>query len=676
MVNERIMNRKVRMWSMLLVALTMGSLTVKAGDGSRLSVDLKRLVARQHISRRAAGPDKVCAFVKFKHGDAGQLLAQYGCQEVTQIGHIHIANIPLAQLEALSADAHVERVEAQLDGKLLNDITPQWVNSTSVHSGVDLPQGYDGSGVLVGIVDSGFDMTHPTLYSEDGETYRIKVFVDEMADDEETKGIPTPIGREYTTQEEILTNNHVGDFDMLHATHCIGTAAGSGYGTPYRGIAYGADIFAVSSRNAGNDYYMNTADQAARMKRIFDYAEAHHQPCVITYSIGFNDIPGDSRLFSEALEQLVGPGKILVAAAGNESSKNTYVNKPQGKETAGAVLACGKQPSRVFLQSGQPFKLKCLTASLNQAKALMELTDSIVFDTDELPHDTVVFRGHHIMVEKDGPFYTLTDRWEDAGLGDHQVLALAIEGEDAAVEMFLSTESEFSSLAEMLYQPRFLCAIRSHNISLPGSLPSVVTVGALNGRESYINANNQKIEGYGTKSPVGTIAFFSSVGPTHDGRLKPDVVAPGVNIISAGNSFCASSYTSSMVAKTVFHNREYPWQALSGTSMATPCVAGIVALWLQANPHLSPDDVKAIIKATSRKPEESLDYPNNTYGYGLIDAYAGIREILKDVTGIQHVETSVASGSDEWYTLYGTRLDGQPTAKGIYIHQGRKVVVE
>ena len=109
--------------------------------------------------------------------------------------------------------------------------------------------------------------------------------------------------------------------------------------------------------------------------------------------------------------------------------------------------------------------------------------------------------------------------------------------------------------------------------------------------------------------------------------------------------------------------------------MATPCVAGIVALWLQANPHLSPDDVKAIIKAKSRKPEESLDYPNNTYGYGLIDAYAGIKEILKDVTGIQHVETNVVLG-DEWYTLYGTRLDGKPMAKGIYIHRGRKVVVE
>lgn len=658
----------------ILVTLAMVTLPVMAGNGNRMSMDIKRLAAHQNKNRRTAEEDKVCAFVKFRKGDAEQLLAKYGCQKVTQIGNIYIVNIPLTQLEALAADDHVERIEAQLGGKAMNDVTPQWVNSAPVQSGVELPRGYDGTGVVLGIIDDGFDVAHPAFYATDGETYRIKTFVYDSADNNETKGIATPIGREYTTQEDILTSAHLGDSSSGHGTHCLGIAAGSGYGTPYRGIAYGADIFAISSRNAGNDDYMNSADQAARMKRIFDYADAHHQPCVITYSIGFNDIPNDSELFAEALDLMVGPGRILVTAAGNENDGDTYVNKPQGKKSAGAVLACRKQQERVFLQSLQPFKLKCLTASVDKNETLV-LTDSIVFDTEELPSDTVVFRGHHILFEKDNSFYTLSDRLEEVDMDDSPVLALAIEGEDAEVEMFLSTESSFSPLAHLLNDLRFVCATPSHNISLPGTLPSAVTVGALNCRESFVNAAGETIEGWGKDTPLGTIAYFSSIGPTRDGRIKPDVVAPGVNIISAGSSFHEYSYGEQMVTSTVFQHKTYPWCVMSGTSMATPCVAGIVALWLQANPQLTPEGVKEIIKATSKKPEESMEYPNNTYGYGLIDAYAGIKMILKDVTGIENVVTT-AVPNDGWYTLSGTHINGKPAAKGIYIHQGRKIVIK
>ena len=657
----------------IFVVLVMGSLAVMAGNDGRLSVDLKRLVAQQDFGRRAAGHNGVCAFVKFRKGDGELLLAQYGCEKVTQIGNIYIANIPLGQLDALASDDSVERVETQLGGKLLNDMTPVWVNSAPVRSGLELPHGYDGTGVLLGIVDHGFDVTHPAFYAVDGKTYRIKAFVDDLAAADETKGIATPIGREYLTQEDILTNSHPGGTEGDHATHCLGTAAGSGYGTPYRGIAYGADIFAVSSKNAGTETFINSADQVARMKRIFDYAEEHHQPCVISYSIGFNDVPGDSKLMSEAVEKLVGPGRILVTAAGNDNDHDTYVNKPQGKKTAGAILSSSKKQDKVFLQSEQPFKLKCLTAKIDAVAMQVVLTDSIVFDTKELPEDTVVFRGHHILLEKDGTFYTLTDRLEFVDMGDYPALALAIEGEDAEVEMFLSQEASFSPLASLMNEARFACATRGHNISLPATLPSVITAGALNGRELFLNAKGETVVGDGGKTPVGTIASFSSVGPTRDGRIKPDVVAPGVNIISAGNSFRNYNESEKLVTTTVFQNKNYPWRAMSGTSMAAPCVAGIVALWLQANPQLSPDDVKEILKTTSKKPESTMDYPNNTYGYGLIDAYAGIKEALKNSTGIERVEQQ-APMSDEWYTLWGTRMNGKPAGKGVFIHQGKKVI--
>ena len=68
-------------------------------------------------------------------------------------------------------------------------------------------------------------------------------------------------------------------------------------------------------------------------------------------------------------------------------------------------------------------------------------------------------------------------------------------------------------------------------------------------------------------------------------------------------------------------------------------MAGIVALWLQADPTLTPDRIKDIISKTSRHTDETLDYPNNNYGHGLIDAYAGMLEVLDIPTAIPGIST-------------------------------------
>ena len=72
----------------------------------------------------------------------------------------------------------------------------------------------------------------------------------------------------------------------------------------------------------------------------------------------------------------------------------------------------------------------------------------------------------------------------------------------------------------------------------------------------------------------------------------------------------------------------YEWVINGGTSMASPCVAGIIALWLEADPTLSPEDVKNVFAKTATHIDETMEYPNNSYGYGEINAYAGLLEIL------------------------------------------------
>ena len=106
--------------------------------------------------------------------------------------------------------------------------------------------------------------------------------------------------------------------------------------------------------------------------------------------------------------------------------------------------------------------------------------------------------------------------------------------------------------------------------------------------------------------------------------------------------------------------------------MACPAAAGIIALWLQANPNLTPDDVKATFAATCMPPEADLEYPNNSYGYGLIDAYAGLLEILGLAEALPSVTVET---KNMYYDLLGRPVGTKPSAPGIYVTKGKKIRV-
>ncbi len=117
----------------------------------------------------------------------------------------------------------------------------------------------------------------------------------------------------------------------------------------------------------------------------------------------------------------------------------------------------------------------------------------------------------------------------------------------------------------------------------------------------------------GATDKTDQIAEFSSRGPVvwSNGTLsKPDVVAPGVAI-------CAAEWDSWLADRRCFDDKHI---AISGTSMATPHVSGLVAILKQKFPNLSPEDIKNILKTTSK----DLGYPINTQGAGRVDAIAAL----------------------------------------------------
>ena len=133
-----------------------------------------------------------------------------------------------------------------------------------------------------------------------------------------------------------------------------------------------------------------------------------------------------------------------------------------------------------------------------------------------------------------------------------------------------------------------------------------------------------KVITVGASDFYGHIADFSGSGPLRDGRVKPEVVAPGMNVISAAPSGLRLSYVDSVYAKE------------SGTSFSTPAAAGVAALLLQKNPEMSPAGIKAALTGGAKKLNNTIgeSYESFYQGAGLIDAVGSYRILSADLCGV------------------------------------------
>jgi serine protease AprX len=143
-------------------------------------------------------------------------------------------------------------------------------------------------------------------------------------------------------------------------------------------------------------------------------------------------------------------------------------------------------------------------------------------------------------------------------------------------------------------------------IGSPGNHPKAFTVGALNDHGTLTRADDD-------------VAPFSSRGPTSfDGLTKPDILSPGVNITAA-------NAPGSALDKAPVPHVGQGYITISGTSMATPIMAGIIATILSANPNLTPAQVKEIFTATA-DPIAGVDA--NSQGFGVVDPQEALKRAL------------------------------------------------
>lgn len=633
----------------------------------------------------------VCAFVKVTDGGEDALRA-HDCRVLTQVDDICIVDIPKEKIGPLTLDNRILRIEANRSTRAQTDLVSTQLNAAAVYAGQGLPQAYTGRGVVVGVMDIGFDLTHPNFYSSDTTEYRIQRFWDMLSAD--TVDSQFYVGRDYAGREELLAVAHARDgLDQTHGTHTTGIAAGSGYDSPYRGLAPESDICLVANAVSDDIAYIDSADydkytfatDALGFKYIFDYAESQGKPCVINFSEGSGqDFWGYDVLYYEMLERLTGPGRIIVSAAGNNGNDKTWFRKQYGQASAGTFLKTYQHTAMITLKSADDFILRIVaykgnvndTLTIDTRQVLMQ-QDSVLNAMLRMPDDSVgvLAEAYPSCYDERETCYDITFTGTH-NIGTTPKLSFEVVGVEADVEAYRVS----GDFVEDSTNPSLNAGELSRSILSPASAPCVVCVGATAYRPSFVNyKGEQHVNDHGTD---GRRSRNSAIGPTYDGRTKPNVMAPGINIISSYSSYYIETHPNardinSDVEHFDFAGRTYAWNCNSGTSMSAPAVAGIIALWLEACPTLSPEDIMGVLERTCRHYDPALDYPNNLYGYGEIDAYRGLQDILRvnSIDGVSPYPTKAhVTIHDGVLEVSIPSVSIVPTTVSVYTLSGRSLV--
>lgn len=276
----------------------------------------------------------VGAFLKLPAEFDKLRLIEFGIKVNTDLGSIVTVLIPIEQFISFCKAQIVDYIDIGNKVEPLMDNARSMTNSNLVNQGIELPKGYSGKDVVVGIIDDGFDYTHPTFWDSTMNNFRVKR-VWEQSNNSGTSPNGFDYGSEFDNTTDIV-NKLYSSNNESHGTHVAGIAAGGGTNiqacNQYRGIAPESDIVLVATDMSGRGIFHGIA-------YIVNYAKSVGKSCVINMSIGGHIGPHDgTSLFDQAcdtLRSLLPEGVILVGAAGNErNSKLHFVTSFSASHTS------------------------------------------------------------------------------------------------------------------------------------------------------------------------------------------------------------------------------------------------------------------------------------------------------------------------------------------------------
>lgn len=565
-------------------------------------------------------------------------LSSLGIEIGAQINSIVSLKVPLDVIPSLFQNSNFSELE--IASKIFPhlDKAVKDVHADSVQKGINLPQAYTGKNVYIGVTDWGFDYTHPMFYDTNLVTNRIVA-----AWDQYKRSGPSPsgftYGTEYNTTQALLDakSDTANIYSYAyHGSHVAGIAGGSGAGTAQRGLAFDAQFLFTT-------FLIDAASVLDAYQWMFEKAQADGKRLVISQSWGLHHIGtlDGTSLLSQAINALRDQGVIFSSSAGNNGDVNFHIKKEFTNDTLktkidfytysanenmwGQSISMWGENSKPFGASIQVLNNTSMTPLAESPFYFTNSTPNYVVDTLIIGSDTVFYNisAENNVPQNNKPFMRLRVNNKNTGFR----VVLKVTAVDGTVHLWNVTElitdvgnwgMNFSNIGG-----GFTAGDANYGISEPACSDGTIAVAAY--ASSYYTPGGTLVG--------GTIANFSSKGPTVDGRLKPDISAPGVSVNSSVSSYTDNAYS---ISQTVnFNGRDYPFTKISGTSMSAPVVSGVCALILEANPNLSAEQVKEIIVQTARQDSKTGVIPTEgslVWGFGKINAYAAVQLALNTVS--------------------------------------------
>ncbi len=517
----------------------------------------------------------------------------------------------------LALDVTAHELIQLLDRRDIIYIEPAWKTKphldTSVPAvGADKAHGLSpavlGEDVIVGAADTGIDYSHLDFrYDSDGDGFEESSRILGIWD--QTFGV---FGVRYSHEEieEDLAAGHGADTGTVrqtdtdgHGTHVMGIAAGDGSSSAYGfvGVAPEASLVMVKTT-------FFTSDILRGVEYIFDVADSYGLPAVVNLSLGGHEGPHDgTSLFEQGLDELAAaPGRAIVVSAGNEGDLAIHGSATlNGNSKTYEIDPHDTQVELSIWYPGSSQFMITITPPGETAIAVPWGTE-----TGQIVTSAGVVR--------------VDNAW--SGVNPNN------QDNEAFVRLY--GMSDFShwrmTISDTLGGGRFDLWVTSGTATLiggdsaltidePGNADQVITVGAYTTKATWPSQSGD--QDYTSQYTVGTVASFSSRGPTRDGRMKPELAAPGAWICAALSA--DAGWQSVYVHPDAVHTMEL------GTSMAAPHVAGAIALLFDVDPDLSSSEIRSMLTAAAMQDGRTGSVPNPTWGWGKLDVFAAVEMALE-----------------------------------------------
>lgn len=508
--------------------------------------------------------------------------------------NIYSASVSLDVAERLLKLPSVKRLQTKKKATLHLDAATTDISIRSTLSGPRVVQ-ETGKGVLIGIVDSGFDLSHP-MFRDSAGKLRVDGLLDQTTNQQFT-----------TAQLQAQWNGPQnpagpGGDDDGHGTH-VATIAGGTKFKGFEGVAPGARFLLVKT---------NFVDTANAVRWVFN--KAGTKPCVINMSLGHHWGAHDGTEVEERLhERLVGRGKVIVVSAGNERADQIHIGGrfvPGSSETVGFRVLRQPPPDAPFAvvtlwySATDTFDVELISPS-GQVMSVPSTGNVDQFSSSQV--DLELGRSTHagptpaIKVQMQLAFHSAAV--SNNFLNNWKLRIRCTSATVGRIDGWFNNSGygEFKSHA---------LVESARTIGLPATGKGCIAVASHVTDNAWKSDDGNEID---QNVLIGRSSPFSSMGPTRDERQKPEISAPGQYLTSG----LAANSTSSEATDRALNNQRL--LTIEGTSMAAPMVTGAVALLLQKKRTLTADAIRGLLASAARVDAHSGAVWNPTYGFGKLD---------------------------------------------------------